>query len=503
MQGNNYQDLPRQVFNLTNLQYLYIYDIANMTGHVTLNKDEIAFLNNLTNFTIDAAAFATSCDETYEVASKYKVCLTSDTSSSDTITTSSVSKKSDTAMIAGIIAGVVAALIVAAFVYRRQKKREEIMRRYVPRDGKDSELCYLDDVDPRAIMSNERKGNGELGKLKSGLVSIWEDEELLKYRIDYQLIQDIEMLAMGYFGEVWLASYLGKPVAVKRLKQGASEPLTRRMIHQFVSEIKFHSRFDHPKIVAFVGVAWTRESDIEVAVEYMINGDLRSYLSSYLVKTGGSAKTDDTDTGGKESEDLEEYPPGSTWDQLTIQMAIDITEALVYLHSLDHIVIHRDLKSRNVLLDDRYQAKVGDFGTSRYQDDIHATMTTGVGTARWAAPEMLAGNDQYTEAVDIYSLGVILSELDTYHIPFDENVMTESALLSRIAAGEVQPRFTSTVPREIYDLAQKCLAFDPNARPSAVQVAYLLRQFLAKRQRLTDESLQSSSSLLTFAWSEK
>uniref|UniRef100_H3G576 Protein kinase domain-containing protein n=1 Tax=Phytophthora ramorum TaxID=164328 RepID=H3G576_PHYRM len=90
-------------------------------------------------------------------------------------------------------------------------------------------------------------------------------------------------------------------------------------------------------------------------------------------------------------------------------------QALGYLHACTPPVIHRDLKSNNVLLTDKLEPKVIDFGVSRGLVDL--TMTAGVGTPYWTAPEILEGK-RYTEKADIYSFGVVLSELDTGKIPY-------------------------------------------------------------------------------------
>lgn len=294
-------------------------------------------------------------------------------------------------------------------------------------------------------------------------MSIWEDEELLKARIDVQQVREIELISSGYFGEVWLATYMDEYVALKRLKRRNAE---RRDILRFMTEIKAHGRFDHPKIVTFIGVAWTMESDVQAVMEYMEGGDLRSYLSALV---------------------SEETEAQSHWDDHALSVAMDIVEALVYLHSLDPAVLHRDLKSRNVLLDGQYHAKVTDFGVSTecrewsHETDESAStsasvMTSGVGTARWAAPEVLAGSDRYGSGVDMYSFGVILSELDTRRMPFAERAgEPENYLLSQIAAGELRPRFSRSAPVALVALAQRCLSFDPAKRPSAVEAAYLLR----------------------------
>ncbi|KAL3671373.1 hypothetical protein V7S43_003299 [Phytophthora oleae] len=78
-----------------------------------------------------------------------------------------------------------------------------------------------------------------------------------------------------------------------------------------------------------------------------------------------------------------------TWSDHKSTIVLHIAEALAYLHSLSPKIIHRDLKSKNVLLNDEMEAKLSDFGISRERFDTEASMTAGMGTSFWIAPELL------------------------------------------------------------------------------------------------------------------
>ncbi|EQC26650.1 TKL protein kinase [Saprolegnia diclina VS20] len=119
-----------------------------------------------------------------------------------------------------------------------------------------------------------------------------------------------------------------------------------------------------------------------MVLEWMDRGDLKNVLE----------KTKPTVAGGVSAT----FP----WQE-KFQTMLAIADGLVYLHSLD--VIHRDLKSRNVLMDSQKGTKLTDFGASR--EVTTETMTIGVGTYRWMAPEILQDN-HYTTAADIYSFGM-------------------------------------------------------------------------------------------------
>jgi len=192
-----------------------------------------------------------------------------------------------------------------------------------------------------------------------------------------------------------------------------------------------------------------------LVTEYMDNGDLKTLLANCNSNT-------------------------FSWEQ-KIQCALDVSEGLVYIHSMDPKIIHRDLKSANVLLNTEMCAKITDFGVSRETND--STMTSGVGTYRWMAPEVLV-DGHYTELADIFSFGAILSELDTHRIPYsgllnaNGNPLTDTAIITRVVRGSLRPSFTASCPRVIHELAAECLSFHPDTRPRATEVAYRLRMAL-------------------------
>ncbi|CAK4116947.1 unnamed protein product, partial [Aphanomyces euteiches] len=274
------------------------------------------------------------------------------------------------------------------------------------------------------------------------------------HRIPSAEIKLVRSLAQGAYGEVWLADYFGRPVAAKRLLPGKN---SIDEVQKFIWEIKLVSKIECPFIVEFVGVAWTRPVDMMLLTEFMERGDLRSVLQQNAIERT------------------------FTW-QHKVVCALHIAEALVYLHTMDPKIIHRDLKSRNVLLNSAFEAKVTDFGIARETDDIQ-TMTAGIGTYRWMAPEVLQ-DGHYTDTADIFSFGVILAELDVEVLPYSDlrndrgNPYTDAAIMGLVIAGQLKPSFSPECPRWFHDLGLQCLQIDPSARPSAMQVAYQIRSRL-------------------------
>ncbi|EQC31464.1 TKL protein kinase [Saprolegnia diclina VS20] len=294
------------------------------------------------------------------------------------------------------------------------------------------------------------------------------DPAYQRYRIPADSIVRDRVLARGGFGVVYLATLKTEKgreqlVAVKRMLPERLRSL--RSIEDFMEEIRFCIRLQHPHIVEFIGYCWTTLPNLSVVTEYMSEGDLWTLL--------------DTD------HDAQRIPWHAQHEKDTVMLApalsklgvlVDILKALVYLHAQD--VIHRDLKAKNVMLNENFVAKVTDFGTSR--ETSEETMTSEIGTVAWIAPEVLKGV-RYTEKADMYSLGVLISEMDMMEIPYSNihRLLPESCLgvelaKTRIAmlvvAGELRPVFSTDCPAPILNVARRCLAYLPEDRPTARDV---------------------------------
>ncbi|KAL3667174.1 hypothetical protein V7S43_008111 [Phytophthora oleae] len=351
-------------------------------------------------------------------------------------------------VVVGVIAGVVALISlgvvggVARAVYdyigRWQKKRH--------REGIHEETPLFFDQEARASYQKEIDAVDKLFPSN--------DPVLVTWRVDYDSVTLVKKIAQGAFGEVWVGQYRNTRVAVKRLIQ---EQVSLAASEAFLREVKLMAWLEHPKIVQFVGVAWTKLVDMLAVIEYMDGGDLRTLLDK-------------------------KSPKKLPWEEsgLKLQYAQDTIDAIVYLHSLNPVIIHRDLKSRNILLDSKKGAKIGDFGVSATKR-LH-DMTAGVGTTRWLAPEIARGEEKYTEAVDIYSFGIILSELDTHQLPFADAktntgaALNDMAILQGVSSGKLQVTFSPSCPRNLEALARSCMSLDPAHRPTAAQMAYELRK---------------------------
>ncbi|KAF1317269.1 Tkl/drk protein kinase, partial [Globisporangium splendens] len=393
----------------------------------------------------------------------------SDGSSTGSSTTSNTSAKSSSSgigggAIAGIIVGVVVVIgIIAFIVVRKRKSRDQ-----------DSTAKPVDGVDPNVLLTPNTKhlsqegmsGNAAVGTSSgmtmrpteddygssggnSVLKALYSDPNLVNKRMIFEKLQFEKLLSKGAYGEVWICQYDGQQIAVKRLLQ--SKQHTFEEVREFTNEIQLSASLRHPNIVEFVGVAWNSLENLVMAVEYLPSGDLQNYL--------------------KKNRDL------LSWARDKIHMALGIARALEYIHGRTPPLIHRDVKSKNVLLTERLDAKLIDFGVSRNFE--LASMTAGVGTPYWTAPEILEGT-KYSEQSDIYSFGVLLSELDTGELPYFDASSTAGEklkpfqILNDVMAGTLHPSFTDECPPRIRKVAELCFQRDPSKRPSAAELVQLL-----------------------------
>ncbi|EQC25644.1 TKL protein kinase [Saprolegnia diclina VS20] len=148
---------------------------------------------------------------------------------------------------------------------------------------------------------------------------------------------------------------------------------------------------------------------------------------------------------------VNQSPAQFSWEQ-KYQCILSIIDGLVYLHTYSPPIIHRDLKSRNVLLDSVKGTKLTDFGESRAAE-ANDTMTNGIGTHLWMAPEVISGTN-YGAPADMHSFGVILSEFATHQVPYADLRHPDTGLpvnqlyvMNHVREGTLHPTFDVSLPQ--------------------------------------------------------
>ncbi|OWZ19711.1 Protein kinase [Phytophthora megakarya] len=271
------------------------------------------------------------------------------------------------------------------------------------------------------------------GIMASPLVEFQNDPVVASRRVPFVDVSLVRQITTGAYGEVWMGRMRGDIVAVKRLTRERRHQLHELEI--FAAEIRLMASLNHPNVIGLLGVAWNTLENMLLIMEYMERGDLHRILQHHSDKEQSS------------NEVSQEF----SWASHKAKIARDISCGLEYLHTLKSTVVHRDLN--------------------------------GVGTAYWTAPEVLAGY-KYSEKADVYSLGVVLTELDTGELPFydartsDGDKMEAIHILSLVVSGELQPSFTLDCPEDVRELALACLNPKPEYRPTAREVLDELNRLL-------------------------
>lgn len=273
------------------------------------------------------------------------------------------------------------------------------------------------------------------------------------FEIDSRELELKERVGTGCTAEVYRGIYkkTNQVVAIKQIDWNKSSMQAKDQV-AFDREVAIMPRVSHPNLVGFVGVT-SLERPFRIITEFCSGGVAFELLHN----------SDHIDISWKQK----------------LKMCLDVASAMQYLHQFEPQIIHRDLKSLNLLLKDYVRRlsdvpviKVSDFGLSRIKDttsDDWGKMTTAAGTCHWMAPEVIYGQT-YNEKVDVYSFAMILFEIMCREIPFEDE---EPANVGRLVyAGkradlEAVPPDT---PKGMEALMVSCWAHDPKSRPSFTDV---------------------------------
>ena len=242
----------------------------------------------------------------------------------------------------------------------------------------------------------------------------------------------------GAFGQVWLGTWKATPVAVKVLSPSCALP--EQALRAFHDEVGMLEKLRHPNICLFIGAVLQLPTRA-IVTELVARGSVWDSLRRGLFPVD---------------------PASTFWPSWAIKRVVEGTcRGLLYLHSHSPSIIHRDLKSANILLEENFCVKICDFGLARLRAAGSSAMTSGVGTFQWMAPEVLVGGD-YDTSVDIYSLGVCCWEVMTGQCPY-ENSSQVDLILNVVKGGrpEMHPAFTEKQRKLLgacwhADPAQRC-----------------------------------------------
>ncbi|KAL6064370.1 Serine/threonine-protein kinase STY46 [Balamuthia mandrillaris] len=298
-------------------------------------------------------------------------------------------------------------------------------------------------------------------------------EERARYawEIDYKELDILEQIGAGGMGIVYKAKFRGTTVAVKKLNT-TGHP-TRSEFKRFLREIDIMSKLRHPNILLLMG-ACLEYPNICVITEYISEGDVLRYIKkkrrSFLRK---------------------------------LEIAIDAARGMLFLHLRNPPCLHQDLKASNLLVDRSGRVKVGDFGIAQVQEELMtldgeqpgeasaskamlklSTPNQCFGTLNWLPPEVLNAEQRSKEA-DVWSFGMVLWELLSEQVPFQD--MSQLEIILAIMENKMPSFPTDDCPPEYAELIRDCWQPQPEERPSFQEILTRL-EALQQRLKMVDDS---------------
>ncbi|KAE8729105.1 Serine/threonine-protein kinase EDR1 [Hibiscus syriacus] len=315
--------------------------------------------------------------------------------------------------------------------------------------------------DPESPSSSFDSGVGSSGLSNRGTPSqldhqLFDDVDVGECEIPWEDLDLGERIGIGSYGEVYHADWNGTEVAVKKF---LDQDFSGAALAEFKREVRIMRRLRHPNVVLFMG-AVTRPPNLSIITEILPRGSLYKIIHR---------------------------PHPQIDEKRRIKMALDVARGMNCLHTSIPTIVHRDLKSPNLLVDKNWNVKVCDFGLSRLKHNTFLSSKSTAGTPEWMAPEVLR-NEPSNEKCDVYSFGIILWELATLRLPWSG--MNPMQVVG--AVGFQNRRLD--IPKELDPLVARiiwqCWQTDPSLRPSFAELTVALKPL----QRLVIPLHQDQSS---------
>ncbi|KAG6675836.1 hypothetical protein I3842_15G124600 [Carya illinoinensis] len=290
-----------------------------------------------------------------------------------------------------------------------------------------------------AILEGERISDGSAGNDSTKSDSAL--DEVAECEISWEEITLGERIGLGSYGEVYRGDWHRTEVAVKRF---LDQDIYGQALEEFKSEVLLMKRLRHPNVVLFMG-AVTRPPNLSIVTEFLPRGSLYRLI----------------------------HRPNNQLDERRrLRMALDTARGMNYLHNCSPVIVHRDLKSPNLLVDKNWVVKVCDFGLSRMKNSTYLSSRSTAGTAEWMAPEVLR-NEPANEKCDVYSFGVILWELSTLQQPWGG--MNPMQVVGAVGFQHRRLDIPNDMDPTIADIIQKCWQTDPKLRPTFAEIMAALK----------------------------
>ncbi|XP_011003101.1 PREDICTED: dual specificity protein kinase shkB-like isoform X2 [Populus euphratica] len=301
------------------------------------------------------------------------------------------------------------------------------------------EIPKIEDADSKSHAVYPVAEQDQIGiSLVSNLMNVPADS-IDVWEIDARQLIYEKKIANGSSGDLYKGTFCSQDVAIKVLR---GEHLNNKLQSEFDQEVFIMRKVRHKNVVKFIG-ACTRPPSLCIITEFMSGGSMYDFLH----KQKGSLNL-----------------------QSLLRVAIDVSKGMHCLHQNN--IVHRDLKSANLLMDENGVAKVADFGVARVQDHS-GVMTAETGTYRWMAPEVIE-HKPYDHKADVFSFGIVLWELLTGKLPY-EHLSPLQAAVGVVQQG-LRPSIPSHSHPKLAELLERCWQQDPSLRPDFSEILELLQQ---------------------------
>ncbi|EGR30049.1 serine-threonine protein kinase, putative [Ichthyophthirius multifiliis] len=259
--------------------------------------------------------------------------------------------------------------------------------------------------------------------------------------IDFKELEINESISQGGFSIVHVGMYRGCQVAIKKI---FNPNITTELLDELNNEINMLAQLRHPNLILLMGIV-SKQPNLCIVTDYIQEGDLYQQLHKRKKEIS------------KENKNF---------------IIKQIANTFNYLHQSQ--VVHRDLKSYNVLVDNSFKIKICDFGLARKYSDLNQGNSKFSGTPTYMAPELYQ-KKSYDEKVDVFAFGTLVWEIFTSSIPFDG--LEPSDIMQRVLKDEQLP-LKPGINQQLLKFVSKCRHSDPKIRPSFIQIVQELENIL-------------------------
>ncbi|KAK1586982.1 hypothetical protein Q3G72_008262 [Acer saccharum] len=256
-----------------------------------------------------------------------------------------------------------------------------------------------------------------------------------------------EEIGQGSYAVVYRGMWNGSDVAVKVY---FGNEYSEGTIENYQKEVDIMKKLRHPNVLLFMGAVYSQER-LAIVTEFLPRGSLFKTLHK-----------------NNQALDI----------RRRLRMALDVARGMNYLHRRNPPIVHRDLKSSNLLVDRNWTVKVGDFGLSMCKNATYLTAKSERGTPQWMAPEVLR-NEPSNEKSDVFSFGVILWELMTVSIPW--NHLNSLQVVGVVGFMDRRLDLPEGLDPQVASVIRDCWQSDPDKRPSFEAIIQRMSSLLLHR----------------------